>query len=334
MKVKDLGEFGIIQRLTELITHQRKGEGYDAFEYQLLVDAGDDAAAWRSGSVTELATTDTVVEGVHFTRATIPWYDLGWKLMAANVSDIAAMGGLPLYALITLGLSPDTEVEDVDQLYAGMLDLAKEYSLSIVGGDVVRSSEVFVTASLTGATGYSPLLRSAAKVGDLVAVTGYLGSSAAGLKIMLENLGVDMETAEHLKKAHRRPRPCVPQGRILAQEGIKAAIDVSDGLVNDLSKLCQASGITARVLADQVPMDPLLKRAFPESYMDLALTGGEDYVLIFTAPQRLMEKVLPLLPPPATIIGDILEDSPGEVTVLDAAGKALPFLEGGWDHFR
>lgn len=333
MKVRDLGEFGVIQRLRETIGQRPRG-GDDAFDYELTVGVGDDATAWRGGQVTELATTDTMVEEVHFTRVTTPWYDLGWKVMAANVSDIAAMGGLPLYALITLGLPSDTEVRDVDRLYDGMLDMAEEYGFSVVGGDVVRSPVVFVTVALTGATEGDPLLRSGARAGHQVAVAGYLGSSAGGLKLMLQGKEVDPEAAERLKQAHRRPRPCIHQGRVLAEEGAKAAIDVSDGLVADLSKLCQESNVSARIKGRQAPVDPLLKRAFSKEYLDLALGGGEDYALIFTAPQETMKRVLLHLPPPVAVVGDILEGSPGKVTVVDASGRDVTPAHRGWDHYR
>ena len=135
MNVGELGEVGLIQRLADMVTGERRVPSRPkAEEFGLLVDVGDDTAAWRCGPGTELSTTDTVVEGVHFTRATIPWNDLGWKLMAANASDIAAMGGLPLYALVALGLPADTEVEDITSLYQGMLELANRCGIAVVGG--------------------------------------------------------------------------------------------------------------------------------------------------------------------------------------------------------
>ncbi len=333
MKVADLGEFGVIERLTDLI-RLRRGQGIDAFDYKLLIGAGDDAAACRGGDVIELVTTDTMVEEVHFTRATTPWRDLGWKVMAANVSDIAAMGGLPLYALVTLGLPPDFDVDDVDKLYAGMLDMTEEYRFSVVGGDMVRSPVVFITIGLTGATDGVLMRRSDAEAGDQVAVTGYLGSSAGGLKIILGELEAERKAVESLGEAHRKPRPDLHQGRILATEGVKAAIDVSDGLVDDLSKLCRASRVSARIQAHQVPVDPTLRRTFPQCYQDLALTGGEDYALIFTAPQETMKRVLSRLPTPATVVGDILDGEPGEVSAVDATGKDVTPAIGGWDHYR
>ena len=332
MKVKELGEFGVIDRLASLI--QRRGAGRtDAFGYKLVVDVGDDTAAWRPGAATELATTDTMVEGVHFSQASIPWYDLGWKVMAANVSDIAAMGGLPLYALVTLGLPPETDVARLDELYGGMLDLAAEYRFRIVGGDMVRSEAVFVTVSLTGATDLAPMLRSSAQAGDQVAVTGFLGLSAAGLKVLQESLDVGA-AEERLTAAHRTPRPLVDQGRVLAQESVMADMDVSDGLVDDLGKLIRASGVSARIKAAQVPLEAELVKAFPEECLEMALYGGEDYALVFCAPPPVMARALAKLPGESAVIGELFDSPPGTVSVIDSGGNELTPSRLGWDHYR
>ena len=335
MKVNDLGEFGLIRLLSQMATGERKEERHaQARSFQLLVDVGDDTAAARLGQVVELYTTDTMVEGVHFTDKTASWEDLGWKVMAANMSDIAAMGGLPLYALITLGLPPETEVEDVRHLYCGMLDLANRYGVVIIGGDVVRSPTVFVTVGMTGTAERDPMLRSAAQIGDVIAVTGYLGSSAGGLEVMLKSPIVDENAAQQLREAHQRPEPCINQGQLLLENGVKAAMDISDGLVEDLSKLCQASEVAATLEVDKLPIHPSLKQAFPSRYAQLALSGGEDYQLLFTASQPIMQKVLSLLPPSAAIVGEIVEGEVGQVTVLDSRGEKVTTSPGGWDHFR
>ena len=336
MKVRDLGEFRVIQLLTEMATRERKGpDNASPFRFRLLVDAGDDTAAWRCGHGTELYTTDTAVAGVHFTRATTPWDDLGWKIMAANLSDIAAMGGLPLYALVTLGLPPEVEMEELESLYHGMIELGNQHGVAIVGGDMVRSPVVFVTVGLTGVCEGDPMLRSAARAGDPVAITGYAGSSAGGLEMLMRDVPLQGETAESLKLAHRRPEPCISQGRVLLKHGVRTAMDVSDGLVDDLSKLCTASQVSAEVDSSKIPVHPALREAFPDSYMDMALGGGEDYTLLFTAPRELMERVLPMLPPPASVIGEITDGTAGQVAVMDSStGKRLEIHAGGWDHFR
>ena len=334
MQVKEIGEFGVIELLNAMIVEQRSQRESDGSSgFHLVVDTGDDAAAWKVGETTELFTTDTMVEGVHFTRDTTPWRDLGWKALAANISDIAAMGGLPKYALVTLGLPPETEVDNIRELYAGLLDIANAYGVALVGGDMVRSPSVFITISLTGVHPGLPMVRSAARAGDEIAVTGPVGSSAGGLKLMLDRPQAAGEAADYLRERHRRPEPAVAQGRVLAENGVCAAMDVSDGLADDLSKLCCASGVAARVYTDRVPVHPFLNEVFPENAVGLALTGGEDYVLLFTAAPELMRSLLPLLPAGAGVIGETVAGEPGEVRVVDPAGVETTAGRSGWDHF-
>ena len=347
MLVRDLGEFGVIERLNRMVTG--RGAGNDAVRgWPLLVDTGDDAAAWQAGggpdaaSVRGLFTTDTMVEGVHFTRGTTPWRELGWKAVAANVSDVAAMGGRPAYALITLGLPPDTAVADLEEMYRGMLELGDRFGLAIVGGDIVRSPVFFVTTALTGVAWRPPLLRSAARPGDAVAVTGWLGSSAGGLRLLLEAPDAAGVAADFLRHAHQRPAPAVDAGQLLAEAGIAAAMDVSDGLADDLGKLCAASGVAAQVRAAAVPAHPMLRRQFPGGWLPLALGGGEDYVLLFTGPPAVVAPLIPRLGDGAAVIGTITAetaadaDAPpggGRVTVVDDAGREISLSGGGWDHF-
>lgn len=342
MRVRDVGEFGVIERLNRMVV--QRGVGNDAVRAcPLLVDTGDDTAVWQSGGGRELFTTDTVVEGIHFTRRTTPWRDLGWKAVAANVSDIASMGGLPTYALITLGLPPETEVADIEEMYRGMLEIGEEYGMAIVGGDIVGSPVLFVTTALVGVTGHPPLLRSNARPGDAVAVSGYVGNSGGGLRMMLETKldeipGATGEAAEFLRHAHRRPAPAVRQGQLLAEAGIVTAMDVSDGLADDLGKLCAASGVAARVCASLVPVHPMLRQQFPGDCLALALGGGEDYVLLFAGPPDLVALLIPQLGEGGAVIGSIVEaedgENPARVAVVDDAGAVISPAGHGWDHFR
>ena len=342
MQIQELGEFGVIDLLTRMVVQQRGGPNHGAdLSFKLTVDNGDDTAAWQTGKATELFTTDTVVEGVHFTRETTPWRDLGWKCIASNVSDIAAMGGLPMYALVTLGLPPETEVSDLEQLYEGMLEIGNKHGVAIVGGDMVRSPVVFITVGLTGIHSGQPMLRSTAMPGDRVAVTGYLGGSGGGLRLMLgdgtgSNVSgeISEEAAEYLRSCHRRPQPAVAEGRILSSAGVATAMDVSDGLSDDLSKLCRSSGLSARIYAERVPVHPLLKQAFPDEYLDLALGGGEDYLLLFTAPIEIMDQVMPQLSDGAAVVGELLAGEPGRVSLIESDGSERLASGAGWDHFR
>ncbi|MBI4298961.1 MAG: thiamine-phosphate kinase [Chloroflexi bacterium] len=335
MKVKELGEFGLISLLAKLVAKESQTAAEIAGDagFRLLLGIGDDAAAWRNPPSTELFTTDTMVEGVHFVLERIGWRDLGWKIMAANYSDIAAMGGTPLYSIITLGLRDETSVEGIVDMYRGMLAVAGEYGGAIVGGDVVRSPTLFVTAALTGATEGGIMTRSAARPGDQVAVTGSLGSSAGGLRMILQGLSFRSEVASHLLEAHHRPRPRIAQARILKDIGVLAAMDISDGLVDDLSKICQASGVEGVVHAEKVPMSPLLEEAFPTDSLSLALGGGEDYELLLTAPDATMKKASHALDVPVSVIGEIISGEPGRVTALDKEGHAKHVPKRGWNHF-
>ena len=339
-----MGEFGAIDRLTRLILERRQrvpaSDGH-----ALLVDTGDDAAAWQSAEGSYLFTTDTMVESVHFTQATLAWEDVGWKVMAVNVSDLAAMGGQPLYALVTLGLPPEFPLSALDMLYEGALSMAEEAHFAIVGGDMVKSPTVFITVALVGTIQGAPMTRGAATPGHLVAVTGPLGSSAGGLVLLQEKCEVDVEPSlneparptdihvEVLLQAHRRPQPHLAQGRILSDEGVTCAMDVSDGMTADLAKLCRASGVAAQISARRLPITPALSHHFPETNLQKALSGGEDYVLLFTAPPDTMNRVIDRIPG-AAVIGRVTDGEPGRVTVLDENGKNVTPSQSGWDHYR
>jgi thiamine-monophosphate kinase len=339
MQIKDLGELGVIDILARMAVDLRAGpSNAEAFSFDLAVDNGDDTAVWNPGRGKTLFTTDTMVEGVHFTRQTTPWRDLGWKSLASNISDVASMGGLPAYALVTLGLPPETEVADLQILYEGMLEISNEYKMAIIGGDMVRSPVVFITVALTGVMQGQPMVRTGAQPGDLVAVTGHLGSSGGGLKLMLAGDTQPGDTqegqaADYLRESHRRPRPAVAVGQSLVDSEVLTAMDVSDGLADDFSKLCRASGVSGTIFVDRLPIHPLLSSQFPDDYLDLALGGGEDYVLLFTGPSAKVNHVVSTLPAGAAVVGVIKAGEPGKITVVDAQGKAIPATSRGWDHF-
>ena len=250
--IREIGEFGLIKSIQELVCEQGQQDGDD--DFRLLLGIGDDAAAWRTPEAIELATTDTLVDGVHFRHDLTSWEDLGWKSMAVNLSDIAAMGGRPLYALVTLGLTRDTREDDVRDLYRGMLAACRAYGCRIAGGDIVRSPVDFVTVAMTGAAGDRVLTRRAAKPGDSIAVTGPLGSAAGGLQALLRGGAATRTSADSTcKLPSTGPCPGWTPASTLIGCGIEAAMDVSDGLVDDLAKLCEASGVGAVVEAGRVP---------------------------------------------------------------------------------
>ena len=332
MKVSELGEFGLIELLSDVVA--QSSIAGEAAQRQPLVGIGDDAAVWCNNSSISLATTDTLIQDVHFSLKTITWRELGHKALAVNLSDIAAMGGWPQYAMVSPALPTDTEVEWVIQLYQGMAEMAHRFDVFIVGGNVSRAPIVIINISLIGSAGDDAILtRSAALLGELVAVTGYLGSSAAGLRMLNQHLKFDADTATLLRQAHFCPQPRITEGQLLAHRGVRAAIDISDGLVSDLSQLCKASKVAARIRVDKVPIHPLVKSNFKDDCLCLALSGGEDYELLFTGSMEIIEGIRDEMTCPVTVIGEIVEGDPGHVSLIDEGGNAFGWNKKGWEHF-
>jgi thiamine-monophosphate kinase len=329
MNVSQLGEFGLIGVLTGLVEKgKRSGEAWK----NLIIGIGDDCAAWRCTTGTQVATIDAMVEGVHFRLGMLSWENLGWKSLAVNMSDIAAMGGIPRYALISLGLPEKIEVEDVESLYRGMLDLAERIEVAIVGGNMSRSSSLTINIAAFGEDGPSGrlLTRSGARKGDLVAVTGTLGGAAAGLHLLNDSAS-RLQPPGSFIDSFARPSPRIKEGLLLAELGIRSAIDISDGLVSDLGHLCKASKLGADVNVDSLPMATGLKERFPDRAVGWALGGGEDYELLFTAPMQTIERVQAKSEVQVTVIGKMVEDPDCEVR-LSGSGPTLNAI--GWDHFR
>lgn len=370
-----LGEFGLIERLAKVLSESAEdGSGVPG----LVLDIGDDCAAVRRGSITDVYTTDTMVDGVHFRTGQISCRDLGWKSMAVNLSDIASMGARPVMSLVTLGLTGDESINDLEELYRGIADITNEFGGVVAGGDIVRSPALFITVAMTGEAaatsggaafnrarlmagsmtgttagagyptaasqlkfdadakrdpdGAALLRRDAMSVGDLIAVTGTIGDSGGGVRVLADGLSGD--EADALKRAHFRPTPRMAAGIGLVTQGVLTAMDVSDGFADDLGKMCRASGVAAMVRMPAVPVSDALKACFQDDYIEIALAGGEDYELLFTAPPPVMAAIAPSLGVPVSVIGEVIEGAAGSVTVLDERGLPLEMPGGGWDHLN
>ena len=335
MKISELGEFGLIDLVSKM-AYQALDKRSRAGQ-QLILGIGDDAAAWQGDASIQLATVDSLIQGVDFSLEITSWEELGWKAMAANLSDIAAMGGLPQYALVSLGLPGDTEVEDVTALYRGVIELAKQFSVVIIGGDTSGAPLLVINITVLGSSQRQDkqiLTRSAAQVGEKVAVTGYLGAAAAGLEMLTKRLSFDAEATASLRQAFLQPYPRVAEGQILVEQGVRAAIDISDGLVADLGHICQRSRVGARIEIDRVPVAPAVGANFGARALEMALAGGEDYELLFTARQEVIAKIAAITSCPITVIGEITSDKAGEVTLVDGQGKQVNLPRVGWEHFR
>jgi len=334
VKVSELGEFGLIELVAEIAapTQTRKTPA----GRNLIIGIGDDAAAWRGDAGVQLVTVDSFIQDVHFSLDITPWWEVGWKALAVNLSDIAAMGGLPEYAVVSLALPDDTEVDDIRALYQGMVALAQEFGVAIVGGDTSRSPQVALNITVLGSVpdgGENMLTRSGAKAGDKIAVTGYLGAASAGWEMLAKKLHFDAGTSARLREAFLHPRPRLAEGRLLLEQGVKAAIDISDGLVSDLGHICQASRLGARITVDAVPVAPEVRTAFGEKALALALSGGEDYELLFTAGGEAVNRISKMAECPVTVIGDMMADVESKVALFDRNGNPFKLASGGWEHF-
>jgi thiamine-monophosphate kinase len=312
------GEFALIDRFTRPLP--RAGEG-------VVLGIGDDAAVLRAPAGEDLvATVDAVVEGVHFDGRFTP-EDVGWKALAVNLSDLAAMGARPLWALVALALPAETPAARTAGIARGLGRCARAHDIAVAGGNVTRAGELSVTVTVVGAVRRGrALTRAGARPGDLLAVSGTLGDAAAGLA---------EGAPAALARRQRRPAPRLRLGRALAGVA-RAAIDVSDGLAQDLGHLCAVSGVGAEVDPALLPTSPALRRATGGGARALAaaLAGGEDYeLLVALPPARLAaaRAAAQAARTPLTVIGRAVEGR--GVRILTADGRELP-LPAGHDHLR
>lgn len=334
MKISALGEFGLIRNIQRLFPRTSPST---------LIGIGDDAAALRlSSAAVLLATTDMLLEGVHFDLSYTDFYSLGWKSAAVNLSDIAAMGGIPRFCLTSLGIHPRIAVEQIAEFYQGFRALARSHKAVLVGGDTCRSRQgLVISVTVLGETKKAVMrTRSGARPGDRVFVTGSLGDSAAGLEILKtgsKGRGARVRGREEKKLAqkHLRPIPRVAEGRAIALSGCASAmIDISDGLSSDLGHVCEQSRVGAEIHADKVPLSRDLRgtaKKLKKTSLEYALSGGEDYELLFTVPPAHIKK-LPSLKIPVTEIGVIVRER--SLSLIDGAGKRTSLKPRGYEHFR
>jgi thiamine-monophosphate kinase len=325
VKLAQLGEFGLIERIASLVPQRA----------DVATGIGDDAAvtSWEPG-LAQLTTTDMLVEGVHFDRSFTPPRLLGRKSLSVNLSDIAAMGGAPRHCYLGLALPATAEVEFVEELVKGFLEVAAEHSVILAGGDTCASPAGLVIA-VTVVGEQLPqrvVRRSGAHPGDSVLVTGFVGDAALGLRLLQQGVRDGEPVRRHLS-----PSPRLREGQLLSGEA-SAMIDVSDGLLADLGHICRQSGVGARLERDLIPLSPELREVLgrgDQTGWELALAGGEDYELLFTVPPERLGRVMEALAREgagATVIGEITGD--GGIVLVGPDGGALPLDGEGFDHFR
>jgi thiamine-monophosphate kinase len=348
LKISGVGELLLLDRIRERF--KSKSEN-------IIAGIGDDAAVIKPAKKNLLVTTDMMVEKVHFDLRYMTPYQLGSKLISVNVSDVYAMGGLPAFVLLNIALNRNTEAAFVDMLFDGIQDALKAYQIVLIGGDLSASKKDLVLSATLIGYAEKQILRSGAKAGDRIYVTGNLGDSACGLELLKRikcqvpltkdrpvapgdslrraigvrrsaknsaflKLGLSWEVVEPMVRRHLMPEARNPKKIV---QYATAMIDISDGLQLDLTRLCKESKVGARIFKEKIPISAEMKEAaslLGLSPLGLALTGGEDYELLFTAPPE--KKVN------AIYIGDIVKS---KKSIVDSSGKEKPFSAEGYRHF-
>ena len=329
MRLRDLGEFGLIDLIRKK-TQTPRARG-------VRLGIGDDAARVSTPGDSLLFTSDLLIEGVHFNRDWISMRDLGHKSLTVSLSDIAAMGGRPAYFLLSLAL-PDLATQTAAALLRGVHAAAAEHGAALVGGDTCAADRVIIDVFLAGFAPHGAVTRAGARAGDDIYVTGTLGDSALGLALLSETRSrVSARDRNYLVRRHHRPTARVKTGMELARQGLaRAMMDVSDGLAQDLGHICRASGTGAVVYQDRVPLSPAFRRVAGPGDLACALSGGEDYELLFTArsdARKAVERVARRTGVAITRIGECVPRRHG-LTLVDPRGERVPLTAPGYDHFK
>ena len=316
MKIKDIGgEFALIKRITKKARNKN-----------VIVGIGDDTAVIRVGGKLLCITTDTLVENDHFSLRWFTAKQVGMKAIEINVSDIGSMSAQPKYALVSLVLTKNTDVEFIDELYKGMWQAAKKYNIDIIGGNITHGRELVIDIDMIGEVKKENLkLRSKAKPGDYIFVSGDLGKSAAGLKLFLRKK-MKRKQFKKLVKAHTEPKAQFHKVRPFLRY-INAMIDVSDGLASEVTRICEASKTGAVIFKDNIPVDDETVHAahiLVGDAADYALFGGEDFELVYTVPEKYLSKVKGFL------VGQITRKRGIRIY---SKGKERLIKGHGYDHF-
>jgi thiamine-monophosphate kinase len=306
MIISDLGEHGLLKLIEP---------------YCLPNTIGDDGAIVHPPAGCELVvTTDVLVDGVHFSDRTTTAFDVGWRSVAANLSDLAAMGATPLGITVGLSLPSMLPIVWLEALYRGMKTCLDRYGTGIIGGDLTRSSLTTVAITALGAVRSDRIIaRSTAQIGDAIVVTGYHGDSHGGLQLLLdpELCKADLQAPQQaLITAHQRPQPRLDVLPILdrlrsttSQIFSVSGMDSSDGLADAIVQICQASGVGAVLNRSRMPISPALSKLFPDTALDSALSGGEDFELVLCMPESVALELVENIGNGAAIIGKIERSS-------------------------
>jgi thiamine-monophosphate kinase len=333
----DIGEFEFIRRIRKLLGRAGIQSG------GLTLGVGDDCASFQpEAGVQILVTCDCMVEGRHYLKDYMTPVDIGRRAMVMNISDIGAMGGYPLYALVSLGLTEDTPIKDIEDIYQGFIEELRPFQASLIGGNVTKSQDFnFIDITLIGKAEKDTILRrSTARIGDAVLVTGYPGQAAAGLRLLLDWDKDRYPESHPLISAYTRPAHKAREGHAIARSGLASSmIDISDGLIGDLGHICEESGVGAEVVREKLPVSEHMSGIDLESgdLYDMVLNDSDDYELIVTCPPENVEMIRSIVTEINNVrvseIGSITDASEGLKIVLPD-GSRCNLTSHGWDHFK
>jgi len=328
MKLSRLGEFALIERIRRWTPI---GRG-------VRLGIGDDAAWVENPAGSSLITADLLIEDIHFNLQWTSLSDLGHKSLAVNLSDIAAMGGVPAYVILSLGIPAHFDSQQIAQFYRGLAILAQKSGVYLVGGDTNVAKSLIISVCVIGHAPYVPIRRRGARPGDDIYVTGTLGDSALGLKYLRQkNSSGKQGPLAQLLARHHRPIPRLAVGAALARGKLATAmIDVSDGLLQDLGHICKASSIGALIWDEQLPLSRAYRKLAGREGTRYALSGGEDYELLFCARPRArarIDNLARVAQVSITRIGSCVPAHQG-IVVIDSTGSKIASGTKGYDHFR
>ncbi|RJR18003.1 MAG: thiamine-phosphate kinase [Nitrospiraceae bacterium] len=332
MRLSKLGEFGLIKKLQKKIP---------AISPDVITGIGDDAAAIKVPKSRILVTSDMLIEGVHFDLSFTTFYQLGHKFLAVNISDILAMGGEPKYFLVSIGIPEKCDSENINELYSGISAIARKFGISIIGGDTCASKNgLILNGTLIGNVKHRTINRSGAKAGDGIFITDTAGDSAMGLFLLLnlkqkikrcesekagikfQGISLECRNVLSLVKKHLMPQPV----HLKNTHRVTSMIDISDGLLADLGHICDESRTGAVIYKEKIPLSGELlsvAKKLGRDPLDFALKGGEDYILLFTAPVSYRTN--------AYRIGEIIKKGR---YIIDSNGRKSRFKAEGYEHFK
>ncbi len=323
MKFNDITEKTLIEEIKKEFLSSRPG---------LSLGIGDDAAVIKAGKKQFLLTKDLLLDGVHFYKDAHPPLLLGRKSLNVSLSDIAAMGGTPLYALLGLGLPENTSAEWIEGFFSGIKSASEEFDTALAGGDISRARVMTISVTVIG-EGKNIIKRRGAQPGDVICVSGKLGDSAQGLRMLKQGAGLgDDQRTDVLLNAFFDPVPQVVLGKIISERKIASSmIDVSDGLSVDLNHLCEESGVGAEIYAGKIPVSDEV-RFYQKKDREICLHGGEDYSLLFTVPEgkkslvKLLDKEYEI-----SEIGRIVRGR--DILIIEENGQREKLEIKGYQHF-